>query len=373
MLRDLTIKNYRAFKDFSIDGLARVNLIVGKNNAGKTSFLEAVYLLVNQSNPFCLLELLFNRGEFIEQAAFPRLIDYPMKDIFRGHTVSFNVDAADADKAITISTSSEMPQKLHIEAKRASLSAFPHYRQTLRVAPATSADIVPSFELAFLYGEHGSNPSLDADLVALPLTEAHAFRTTFSPLDKTPGMYQFTSLRDWYTPYLGKLWDNITLTPQEDDVIEALRILDPRIERINFSGDRQSLSGVIVKLNGASSPVPLSSMGEGMTRILSLILSATMATDGVLLVDEIDTGLYHGAQTAAWQLLLKIARRHNIQVFATTHNWDCVEAFQEALAESAEPTEGKLFRLQRRGDKIYPVDYSIEQLGVAVRHAIEVR
>jgi len=48
MLRDLTIKNYRAFKDFSIDGLARVNLIVGDNNAGKTSFLEAVYLLASR-------------------------------------------------------------------------------------------------------------------------------------------------------------------------------------------------------------------------------------------------------------------------------------------------------------------------------------
>ena len=55
MLRDLTIQNYRTFKDFSIDGLARVNLIVGKNNSGKTSFLEAVYLLVNQTNPSCLV------------------------------------------------------------------------------------------------------------------------------------------------------------------------------------------------------------------------------------------------------------------------------------------------------------------------------
>lgn len=58
MLRDLTIQNYRCFKDFHIDGLARVNLIVGMNNSGKTSLLEAIYLLVNQGTAKCLADLL---------------------------------------------------------------------------------------------------------------------------------------------------------------------------------------------------------------------------------------------------------------------------------------------------------------------------
>ena len=66
MLRDLCIQNYRTFKDFNIDGLARVNLIVGMNNSGKTSLLEAVYLLVNQVNLGCLIDLLHNRGEIAE-------------------------------------------------------------------------------------------------------------------------------------------------------------------------------------------------------------------------------------------------------------------------------------------------------------------
>ena len=48
MVRDLSIKNYRCFEDFYVDSLAQVNLIVGDNNSGKTSFLEAIYLLVNQ-------------------------------------------------------------------------------------------------------------------------------------------------------------------------------------------------------------------------------------------------------------------------------------------------------------------------------------
>ncbi len=63
MLRDLTIQNYRCFKDFQINGLARVNLIVGQNNSGKTTFLEAIYLLVNEGNIQFLLEVLNSSGK----------------------------------------------------------------------------------------------------------------------------------------------------------------------------------------------------------------------------------------------------------------------------------------------------------------------
>jgi AAA15 family ATPase/GTPase len=68
LIRDLKIQGYRCFEDFSMDGLTRVNLLVGNNNSGKTSFLEAVYLLVNQPISLeqkpTLFEILENRGEF---------------------------------------------------------------------------------------------------------------------------------------------------------------------------------------------------------------------------------------------------------------------------------------------------------------------
>jgi hypothetical protein len=82
MLRDLTIKNYRCFKDFSIDDLARVNLIVGKNNSGKTSFLEAVYLLVNQGNPHALIEILESRGEQSFGRRFRSSGGFPISHLF---------------------------------------------------------------------------------------------------------------------------------------------------------------------------------------------------------------------------------------------------------------------------------------------------
>ena len=58
MLRDLTILNYRCFEDFQMDGLEQINLFVGNNNSGKTSLLEAIYLLVNDDKLFALSNIL---------------------------------------------------------------------------------------------------------------------------------------------------------------------------------------------------------------------------------------------------------------------------------------------------------------------------
>jgi AAA15 family ATPase/GTPase len=74
MLRDLTVQNYRCFEDFHIDGLERVNLFVGKNNIGKTSLLEAIYLLVSKNKYNSFLEILVNRGEIIQQNNFSEIL-----------------------------------------------------------------------------------------------------------------------------------------------------------------------------------------------------------------------------------------------------------------------------------------------------------
>lgn len=67
MLNAIHIQNFRLFKDFQLHDLARVNLVVGKNNAGKSSLLEALYLLIKQQQQNDFLDALFKivelRGE----------------------------------------------------------------------------------------------------------------------------------------------------------------------------------------------------------------------------------------------------------------------------------------------------------------------
>jgi len=172
---------------------------------------------------------------------------------------------------------------------------------------------------------------------------------------------------------LAEYWNAITLTPREDKVVEALQILEPSVDRISFTSQLTAPPDILVKLKGQSVPVPLGTMGDGMRRILALVAAAVVAEGGSLCIDEIDTGLYYRAQVDMWRLLLNLSKRIGVQIFATTHSLDCVQAFQIALALGGDDSSGKLLRLERYKGGIRAVDYSTEELSIASRESIEVR
>jgi AAA15 family ATPase/GTPase len=49
-IKNIEIKNFKCFEDFKAEGFGRVNLIGGKNNVGKTAFMEAVYISNSKKN-----------------------------------------------------------------------------------------------------------------------------------------------------------------------------------------------------------------------------------------------------------------------------------------------------------------------------------
>jgi predicted ATP-dependent endonuclease of OLD family len=101
------------------------------------------------------------------------------------------------------------------------------------------------------------------------------------------------------------------------------------------------------------------------------VLSLCNARNGVLLVDEIENGLHYSVQRDIWRAIFRLAKDLNVQVFATSHSWDCVRAFQEAASES--PQDGVLVRLSRLDDRIAPTLFSEKELEIVTRDCIEVR
>src|SRR5438128_785497 len=101
-------------------------------------------------------------------------------------------------------------------------------------------------------------------------------------------------------------------------------------------------------------------------------LALVNAKDGILLIDEFENGLYYSVQPDVWLLIFQVARRINVQVFATTHSWDCVEAFEKA-ASGDHQEDGLLIRLESKQSDIAATVFDARQLGIATREHIEVR
>ncbi|MGI4790343.1 MAG: AAA family ATPase, partial [Janthinobacterium lividum] len=173
---------------------------------------------------------------------------------------------------------------------------------------------------------------------------------------------------------INDFWDEVILTPLEEDVVNALRVLSPEIERISLKGGKEPFvpRSPIVKISTSDDPIPLRSMGEGMNRMFGIALALVNAKDGMLLIDEVDTGLHYSVLPDLWKLIFEVAHRLNVQVFATSHSWDCIQAFQQA-ADDNKDEEGVLIRLENRKDGVGAVTFDERELAIVTREQIEVR
>jgi AAA15 family ATPase/GTPase len=166
------------------------------------------------------------------------------------------------------------------------------------------------------------------------------------------------------------------LTPEEDRVIQALRIIEPDIERLAVVGGRTSVSrargGVVLRMRGIDQPVPIGSLGDGMWRMLAIAIALIRSENGVFLVDEIDTGLHYTVMEDMWRMIAAIARQLNIQVFATTHSSDCVNSLASiATKDSDGNTEASLQRIERNND--HSIRFTEREIAIAAERGIEVR
>jgi hypothetical protein len=169
------------------------------------------------------------------------------------------------------------------------------------------------------------------------------------------------------------LWHKIVVTPLEEYVLKGLHLFDDKIQKV----------GLIVKPNSnipmifiEKERIPLKHLGEGMFRVFHIILALVNAKEGFLLIDEFENGLHYTVQPKVWEFIFKLAKELNVQVFVTTHSWDCVTAFAETTQQNE--TEGMLFHLGRSGltsdeGKIIATAYDKEELELATFANLEVR
>ncbi len=118
--------------------------------------------------------------------------------------------------------------------------------------------------------------------------------------------------------------------------------------------------------------IPIGSMGDGIWHILGLALNIVQSMDGILLVDEIDTGLHHTVMESVWKFICDATKRYNVQVFATTHSRDCYQSLAAICRDSvSDKSEVTIQRIERGRD--CAVSYTEQEIIAAAKRDIEVR
>lgn len=360
LLQTLEVEGYRGIGHLQLPRLGRVNLVVGENNAGKTSFLEAVQLYATRTPRTVLASILRERTDIRPRFSAIRNNEVTPEQI-RGVVESVR-------SLFYGSFSGAVGSVVRIAGADAPGEAL-----VISLPWAGSSMGTPDGELELFLGPESPLVNIERGGQLTELSLDWFLKRFGVMLTGTSQSTAFVPAQGFDRGRLAEMWDQSAAAGYAPQVEQALRAVIPDLERIYLLGEPAGGGrSVALQLAGMVRPVPLTSMGDGTNRVFGLALACVRSRGGVLLIDEVENGLHHTVQLEVWESLFKLAEELNVQVFATTHSWEAVVGFQYAANRS--PAEGMLYRLDRKADgKIRPVPYTEQEVAVAADQQIEVR
>ena len=360
MIYTLRITNFRCHHQAELHGLSRINLLLGKNNSGKTAVLEALLLLSLPGNPrdvMVRLNELRGYGPGADQ-------DEIMESLFHNwdRTQEISLEATDVAGAFLPRTK-EMPgwRELRIKA------TFGSRRENGSGGVLESANMIGATQgLAFQY----RSPVTSVGRTVTDLTQ-RASRQTLTDLEDASAVVYIPARSVPDAQTVAQRFSRLEIARQHEPVVEALRVIEPRLRRLTVVATRGG--SVLYGDLGAQHLMPVPLMGDGMIRVLSIALALAGSQNGMVLLDEVENGLHHSALPGVWRMIAQTARRLNVQVFAATHSDECIRAAHRAVVSLNTREDLRLcrFDLTEQGTRV--VDYTADELATAIESEQEVR
>jgi|GEM_PF-6286248 len=318
---DLRIQYFKGIKELYMPALRRINLLVGKNDCGKSSVLEALYLLIpdikNDFEQWNYNDILNNFNNSGERDAY---------SFFHFRNIANKPEIT----AQIIFGNETMHEKLKID----NLPKDQHLIFKIEIKR---------------YNDHFSTVLSSASGYYDP---SEYYIRTQRPDDNFP--YKKSYYWGHHSLYQkGKNWILDYGIDREPEITSVLREIDLRIQSFRFKSNN-AVEIVLSDDKDNNIALPLSYFGDGVKRSLYLLSALSYCQDGILLIDEVDTGLHHSALMPVWKALIEGAKRFNVQLFITTHSDECAEALHAVMqADYAEEMEQEyaIFCLVKEGEE----------------------
>lgn len=303
MLHSLQLNHFRGIESVSLDELAQVNLIVGGNNTGKTSILEALTLLYGDDQQLAALPETFrksanNSDQWIN--FWPTLI---RKENYDGFSIIGNPN--DRLKGVSVFAIKDDPNN-H--------SAF--YRRHL------GDELFGTIE--------DPEKQRSTPLISIRDSSNGTTSTKDCPNDLEKLAILSTTQAD--PKQTAALFNEIQFNQNNKAKLEELlrEAIEPRLKFLTY-GQRQGTSEHLIYVGLDSGPmIPFTQMGQAFARALHIYCEIFSQQPDILLIDEIENGLYYRGLEDFWKGLFAVLKNQNVQLFATTHSRECMEAAHKA-------------------------------------------
>ncbi len=321
-LTEIEIKNFKCFEQFKTEGFGRVNLISGKNNVGKTALMEACYI---------------------------------------------NVHTKDVNSFFT--------SLAGIKIKREKLNIF--YKSVTE----SSKKIIKTYLPEFLEKTNEIISSSNKNIVSYKIKEEQGIKSyMFSINEKNiminikdfsfqmNGMEHILFIDNFGFGYAQTIGNFSSIQKKDDEKFldKILNNFDSSIETFKIIDEKPQC-----KKDGEY--LEITELGDGVRHIISMVTALYKTENGYLFIDEIDNGIYYQQLDNLWEFILKFSKQLNVQVFATTHSKECIDAYYRAAKKLQEQDISYILMKQLKDGEIKARVYDYEALDNSMEQAHEVR
>lgn len=333
------VENFKKFDSLEVKDIGQFNLIVGDNNVGKTCLLEA---------------LLFDDFENILSYNYSQVLlkrGFVNENFFNDSKKSFDFDNNIFKKRFLKKNEEEIIFNYTINGDSETLSIIDTALQK------------KGMQIPERY--------LNRDKVSFFELYNQSFEVLKNKYKYNFPLINFNSI---FEEDIYQLYNNLKTKSDKLNLITTLQVIDSDIIDIELRQNFDDLENVfLLSFKDKDEFVPVNYLGDGFKRIFYIVLKVLSLKGKRIMIDEIETGVHYSRQKDFWSNILKISKELDVQLFATTHSKECIEAFVEASKEINEENNIRLIELKEYQSKIYAQTLTSEEIQSAMDSDINLR
>jgi len=346
VLKSLQLTNFRGLEQLELKRLNRVNLIVGDNNTGKTSILEALYLLLGDgkqlqefASSFRATEQEGKGGQGHTPDSFERFWLWLFKDHDTKNRILLSGNISEKEK-LEVFFESRSPHvgEGYIQRRNSNGTGYLAELKT---------DAIGFFDLTTVSA----------------LSDVRVSKLSVRPSNPVEDAHRFNQV--------------VNQSNGEEAAESYMRKVESRLKKLRYRKLRQNSDAVVyAELAGLPEFIPSTQLGQAFTRVLHIYCEVMLEKAGVLLADEIENGIYFGNLLPFWNVLLDLIDDQQAQLFATTHSFECLKAAHQAAcarADAGSSYDLNIIRLDRMDWGIKATEFGRDEMEAAIANGWEMR
>ncbi len=324
-LKNIAIEAFRGISNLTVTDLSQINLIVGDNNCGKTSILEAIQLLRSPediNNAFRVSRIRDTYSGFSKMPIFDSFVNMMQGNSEKHLLISCDCQedniglfADFCKRSISISGAIKQVMFDANELRQKDRFAYREY-----MAPDLEGGEIDEFEGALVTEQSSFEKSTD-------IIKVNRFTNVTGRAinSNKPGSIKIVYLSP-ISHVAGNTFDKIIRNEKYKEIcIQMLKMFDENIEDLLLLRIESSYKTVEYVKNRINGLMPLSTYGDGIKKVLAIANAIAQSSNGILLIDEIETAIHSKYYDDIFKFIIKASTQYNVQLFITTHSIEAVD------------------------------------------------